>query len=386
MSQKSVHLHPLPKQTQLVALVPIFCYIAGGSICLGSPPLNRDVSDFHGQFGTMERGRPSKLCSAKTVNCPFQLPPSPPGLLMAGIPPNINLIETFQHEELIRYFTVAAAALVSYDVLINLDVEVKYIWATFHPRNRPVKLGSMIFNSMYLVQRYLPLFDRVLLDQYWTAVVGILLSELILALRIWAVWGRRTSIGVILLIMLIGGSIVAMVFIERFVRGIDCFMKNRDIYVCWMMLMIYDSGTKGCLRRDYKETDIIEASFLVLMGIPGFWACKSLDVFIASVRKGGSSQLMKVIYRDAVTLINIFIIFILPSDLIIVIAAHAILHIREVGSRDHIRGIDTLTVIMTTRDFPTENVECVVFASNAFRTIGEPEDLSQSIPEGLSRK
>ncbi|KAF9258630.1 hypothetical protein L218DRAFT_1004777 [Marasmius fiardii PR-910] len=132
-------------------------------------------------------------------------------------------------------FPAAGGALFAYDVLINLGDELNYVWAALEPRRRPIKWATVLFNLIYLAQRYMPLLDRVILDQYfmlgapnaracvitytlsaWCSILGILLSELILALRIWAVWARKPSIGIILVVLSLGCSVPATVFFAFF--------------------------------------------------------------------------------------------------------------------------------------------------------------------------
>ena len=63
-------------------------------------------------------------------------------------------------------YLAAGSVLWLYDALLTLDLEVEYVWASMDPRTRsvgPVRIG---FNLIYLLQRYLPFIDRVLLDLY----------------------------------------------------------------------------------------------------------------------------------------------------------------------------------------------------------------------------
>ncbi|KAG7091384.1 hypothetical protein E1B28_010422 [Marasmius oreades] len=218
----------------------------------------------------------------------------------------------------------------------------------------------------------------------WSSVMGILLSELILGLRIWGVWGRKPSIAAILVVISLGCSIPAVIFFERFLKGIQypelniagpdqlrrclTLMRNKEVYVCWILLMIYDSTS------------------FILMAIPGFQA----------YRTGGSSNLVKVVYRDGViyyalifmvSLINVIIILLLPADLVIIIspfervlhsvlASRAILHIRKVALRDNIQTDVTFGGMMTTIDFTSQDAEMSI-ASSVLRSTAEPDDQNQ---------
>ncbi|KAG7091409.1 hypothetical protein E1B28_010446 [Marasmius oreades] len=317
---------------------------------------------------------------------------------MAEIPPGVDLLETLEHETLVYYVVVAGGVLFVYDILINLDIEIECIWGTLDLRKR--KRGFVIFNLLYLAQRYLPLLDQVILDQYillgatnsrkceigftlsaWCSVVGVLLSELILVLRIWGVWAMKPSIAVILVALALGCSVPTVIFFERFLKGLQypeldmpglvqlrrclILVRNKDVYVCWILLMIIDG-----------------AGF-ILMAIPG----------VKAYRSGGNSNLIRAVYRDGViyyalifmvSLVNVIIILLLPPELVIIIspfervlhsilASRVILHIRRVALQDNIQRDDTFGGMMTTIEFISQDTEMSI-TSNVLQSTAEPED------------
>ncbi|KAF9445297.1 hypothetical protein P691DRAFT_710554 [Macrolepiota fuliginosa MF-IS2] len=102
---------------------------------------------------------------------------------------------------------VACTTLLVYDHLCTLDQEVAYVWSN------PLGGGSILF----VLNRYLPYVDTLMslnmnilsvhnpescLKQNtiltWFIVSGIIISEIILVLRTYALWGRRRLITVIL--------------------------------------------------------------------------------------------------------------------------------------------------------------------------------------------
>ncbi|KAG7091687.1 hypothetical protein E1B28_010706 [Marasmius oreades] len=298
---------------------------------------------------------------------------------MVEIPSDVDIVAALQHEVLVRYFFAAGEALFIYDVLLNFDVELEYIWAVLSPRKRPVKVKTVLFSLMYLVQRYLPLLDQIILNQYfisgastkractityatsaWGSIAGISISEVILVLRIWAVWAWKPLIGVMIVVSSVAGGIPALFFLSKFVRGVQypvidipgvseqlqrCFYMatNKEIVVPWILLMLADM-----------------AGF-ILMAIPG----------ISAYRSGGSSSFVKVVYRDGViyyaltfmvSLINVIVILILSPDLVLlltglervlhsILASHVILHIRKMASQDNIHGQTSTGIILTTIEF-----------------------------------
>ncbi|KAG7091655.1 hypothetical protein E1B28_010676 [Marasmius oreades] len=85
---------------------------------------------------------------------------------MVDIPPNEYMLETVRDTLVVRFAQVAAGALIAYDILINLDVELKYIWTALNPRKWPLKSASVVLNLIYLAQRYQPLLEQVILNAY----------------------------------------------------------------------------------------------------------------------------------------------------------------------------------------------------------------------------
>ncbi|KAF9261821.1 hypothetical protein L218DRAFT_945788 [Marasmius fiardii PR-910] len=180
-----------------------------------------------------------------------------------------KLVEDLGKQQIVSYVDAASAVLVIYEVLINLSVEIEYIWT---------KKWSFL-TVLYVLQRYLSFFDTMGLGLQrhlgahlnaadcmlnyqiagWSIITGLVLSEIVLTIRVWAVWERSVSIAI--------GLVVLM--------------------------MIYDVGA------------------LVMLLIPGFTACL----------RGKGSELVKTMYRDGVifyvltflvSMANVVIIIYLP--------------------------------------------------------------------------
>ncbi|KAG7091649.1 hypothetical protein E1B28_010670 [Marasmius oreades] len=166
---------------------------------------------------------------------------------MVEILQHMDVLERIRDELFLRFARVVAGPLCTYDILLNLDVEIKYVWAALNPRNRSIKIGPVVFNLVYLAQRYLPLWDRFILATYdslgpsdtktcvvtykmsaWNTVIGLVLSECILATRIWAIWADKPSVRVVLVGLALICSISAVLFFVRFVTGVQCqFLSSK---------------------------------------------------------------------------------------------------------------------------------------------------------------
>ncbi|KAG7089134.1 hypothetical protein E1B28_010842 [Marasmius oreades] len=257
-----------------------------------------------------------------------------------------RMVVGLTHQQIIKHIDVLNATLLVYDILLNLSLEIEHIW----------RRQWSYLTVLYILQRYTPLFDTAavtlqhhfalnLSPQYcdlnhkiasWSYVVGIVLSETILALRVWAVWKRSIPVGIGLSVWFLGCWIPCFVFLGKFLGAMEfaiapftkfrgCFISGGSniLYVCWVLLMIYDAGT------------------LVMILIPG----------VGAFRRGGRSELVRTVYRDGViyyaliflmSTLNVIIVLTLPPDLVYLLStfervlhslltSRAVLHIRQIA-------------------------------------------------------
>ncbi|KAF9254760.1 hypothetical protein L218DRAFT_1042409 [Marasmius fiardii PR-910] len=203
-----------------------------------------------------------------------------------------KLVQALSHQQIIA--VIFNATLLVYDIILNIDCEVEYIWT---------RKWSFL-TGLYALQRYLPLFDTVGVTLHhhfapnlspgrcdldhkiaaWSFIIGIVLSEIILTLRVWAVWQRSIPVGVGLVAYFFACWVPAYIFLGKFLAAMECkfpfpFPNFRGcfiaggsyiLYLCWVFLMVYDTGT------------------LTMILIPGF----------SAYRRGGMSELVKTVYRD----------------------------------------------------------------------------------------
>ncbi|TFK62609.1 hypothetical protein BDN72DRAFT_383656 [Pluteus cervinus] len=248
-----------------------------------------------------------------------------------------------------QYCTVASSTLYLYDLLLTLDLEVNLLW--------PSKWT--LFKVVYLLQRYLPLVDTMILVMMWEFghfnsetceslyrasgwpfVVGMILSEAILIRRTLAVWGdnRKLQIAIYLAFLCWMISIYWMLGIydntltyhssTSSMPGIHCFTTGKAHFnsLCWVLFTVFDIG------------------LLILISIPAYRAYRSRD---DSAVLG--SMLAQVVYRDgilyylclvALSASNIILTLKLPRDyadmlyslemiMYPILTSHVVLHIRE---------------------------------------------------------
>lgn len=269
-----------------------------------------------------------------------------------------ELTSYIESMRLVTYFDVVGATMFLYDYLLTLGMEVDLVWSS----------KWTFMKVLYLAQRYLPFVDAValcLLNQLSTTIdpttckivekargvlmiAGISLSELVLTLRVWAVWGRSSRVGLTLSILFFlafsssfvvsGFFLSSLQFVKKpFPAFQGCFMTNasRVVYLNWVILMAY------------------EAAILVMMVIPG----------ISAYRLGGDTVLHAIVYRDgvivyiylfALSTVNVIVSVSLPHIYVDILwsverclhsmlTSRVLLDIRAYGSRAHTVWADGIT-------------------------------------------
>ncbi|KAF9255738.1 hypothetical protein L218DRAFT_950532 [Marasmius fiardii PR-910] len=199
----------------------------------------------------------------------------------ASAPKVLEIIELLSHQRIIAHLDVLNTTLLIYDVIINLPVEIDHVW----------RRKWTILSVLYIVQRYLPFFDTALVTLHhnfgmnlsvsychlnyqivgWSFTIGVSLSQIVLTLRVWAIWRMSIPVGVGLTVLFLAIWVPFIPFLNY--RG--CLItggSNILFIVFWVFMMVYD----GCM--------------LVMMLIPG----------VTALRRGGRSELVKTIYRDGV--------------------------------------------------------------------------------------
>ncbi|TFK64466.1 hypothetical protein BDN72DRAFT_881486 [Pluteus cervinus] len=240
---------------------------------------------------------------------------------------------------------VAAAALYLYDWFLTIDLEVAFIW--------PSKLSAI--KVLYLLQRYMPLFDTVALvlshpfipilsvdtcahafqTACWLFLFGILTSEVILTRRCIAVWGNtKRNLYIFLSLLAVLCWIPCIVFLELYLQsltfvslpypGLYCFTAEGSniLYLCWILVAVYDAGTM---------------SVMMISGLRNYSPeCRESTLFRVVYRDGALYYL----YMFILSTLNVIIALTLPSGYATlltslervvhsVLTSRVVLHIRE---------------------------------------------------------
>lgn len=258
-----------------------------------------------------------------------------------------NLVTVLEHSRLVLYFDFASAAIVLYDYILTLELETRHVW---------FKQRWSLIRILFFINRYAPFVDitfslyNVLLPTNqgctimykfsgWSFCISIALSEVVLTMRTWSLWkGWRWSCVALVafylscwipIAVLLGIYFAdAEVYAIRLPGYATCIIipGNKSLYICWTLILAYDTGT------------------LALMVVAGTRSYTQLYG-----RFGGSSALLRTIYRDGITyyialfvlsLMNIVTVATLPKEFVNLfsvllrtvhstLTSRVVLHLRE---------------------------------------------------------
>jgi len=298
-----------------------------------------------------------------------------------------ELIVAGYNMQLVRYMGAVSAAILIYDYLLTFRRELKYIW------HSPWTLVKVI----YICSRYMPFVDTPLAIVFrdflvglsdhtcrtmlglvsWLYVVGMTLTELILVIRTWAVWGRNRWIALTLFVHSVASFVAVSYSTSQYVKSLQfavmpqfhgCFgiAASNILLVNWALFMVMESIYLSLMLANiytvYKQHHSITDLYRVLLhdGVTYFailFILSALNLIIVTTRTDLSSLLatpVRVIHS--------------------VLAARMLLHIRELGSRTS--QADAFTQItMRSMDFAPRQLPDTALEVTDSSTAWEEPDL-----------
>lgn len=230
-----------------------------------------------------------------------------------------------QHLNIETYVNACAITILSYDYLLTLPYEIKYMWT---------QKWSLI-KVLFFLTRYPVFFDTVCAIYLqlghnlsaevchalysatgWLIIFGIAVAEGIIIMRTWAIWGRQKSIGIFLISLFTASLITACVCLALFEKSTH--------FVPMSTLGPLSTG-KGCLA-DRANIDVVGtyASFTVFDTV----------IVILTVIKGlqlrelhpSHSNLFMTLYRDGMLFyVTLFVISLISVVVIVAVATDLML-------------------------------------------------------------
>jgi len=228
-----------------------------------------------------------------------------------------NLIAEFGRSRIKTEMRLAATSLLVYDYFLTLDSEVTLMWSS--------KLSLM--KILYFYTRYSAFIDvplvlyyqvktdisavdckRIYLSASWLVVVGIIVAEVILMIRTWALWqrGKRMAVALVTLSII---AIVAAGVIE-------------GLYLKTLTFASFPGNeTPGCLLIGGNPT--IGVNFILIIIVETVVLILTVTAGIQRFRFARSSQgLASVLHHDGVmfyvylftiSLLNFIVILTVPA-------------------------------------------------------------------------
>jgi len=245
-----------------------------------------------------------------------------------------NLVECLKDSRFASSVAVGSAALIFYDWLLTCDDELNFLW-----RRGKITYGRVLF----IMARYpglacaivglLPLTTTSNNATTCLTVVTILSSELILAMRTWAIWERSRAILVFLVVLTIACATPAIAVVER------------DVVTAVVVSSATSSGMQRCrtlmsaIKLAWVVPYLVVIVYEVVVLFLTLYRVLRLHKDFPSLR----SKLLDVLWIDGV----IYFVFMLALGIVNVGLA---LHVSDPELRDGFTQLQTVShSILSTR-------------------------------------
>ncbi|EJD35185.1 hypothetical protein AURDEDRAFT_175763 [Auricularia subglabra TFB-10046 SS5] len=233
------------------------------------------------------------------------------------------LFQSLERAKVVYYMHVAATCVFVYDHLTTFADEVDTVWPA------PWRAGKIFF----LVERYVT-WPELILTVYmeladieshachavFTYIVcsinlAIVVTEMILILRTWALWGGKQWVLVALALLLVATGAADLTIVADYVRK-TVFIRASDISPSLSGCAIKSSTRR--IAIGYMIVTAFELAIVVLTGIRG----------VQQFRIGHSSNLITSLYRDGflyfvylfvISLGNVLCIYLAPFEFVTLI-------------------------------------------------------------------
>ncbi|KAL4253247.1 hypothetical protein ABKN59_004733 [Abortiporus biennis] len=207
---------------------------------------------------------------------------------------------------------VAAATILFYDCILTFNNEATLIW--------PTKLN--LVKVLFFLTRYMAFIDVTLVLFYqlapgvsiatcqwaytasgWFIIAGIIVAEIILVVRTWAIWGRKNYVAIAL-------GIATTVFIMPCLIIEDIFLRSIEFSP------VLDPRIPGCIVS--SGNSIVAVEFILSIVFETFVLILTLIKGIQHFRISGSHSFLGILYRDGI-LFYIYILAISVTNLLVIV-------------------------------------------------------------------
>lgn len=243
---------------------------------------------------------------------------------------------------LLDYFYVTAAAVVIYDYLLTLHLEIKYIWSS---RWSYTKVLFLLNRYVAFVSTSVILYDQVFLDvsaevckttwplSVWLMVFRTVVATTILCVRTWAIWGKDRRVGIGLVAIMLAYVALQCVVVTRFLRS---FQFSPPPY--W--------GFRGCLFISASRQ--VWAQYASIFGVDALVLTLMIISAFRFYREGSKTELSFIIHRDGIQF-YVYLLCLSGANSIMALAAPITLIALLVPLENAMHSVFTARIILNIR-------------------------------------
>ncbi|EJD38841.1 hypothetical protein AURDEDRAFT_172160 [Auricularia subglabra TFB-10046 SS5] len=318
-----------------------------------------------------------------------------------------QLFSSLQRGTIVHYLHVSAACLFMYDYFTTLSDEVTFIWnARWGPGKALLLLVRYITWPELLVLLYIELFDittktchRAFVYTAWSLLFGVTVSEMVLILRTWAIWGARRNTLLLLCALLLGVTAVNSYIVAYYInhttsQSILHSRASSNPYISVIRAAGYIPGVTGCVLVAsthkvgiaWMTVTVFEFVIVVMTMIKGLehYKTSASSLFPSLYRDG----ILYFVFLFTISLVNMIVIYTAPDEYIILLAEtqrafHAllackiILHLRASAAARQVDVVSRPSAFVSTAI--QLNDVCVVGARDHIQSVsvwfgGDPVD------------
>jgi hypothetical protein len=242
---------------------------------------------------------------------------------------------------IVDYVYVSGAALLIYDYLLILPLEINLVWSSpwtytkiLYLLTRYIPLGGKAFalhNQLFLGVHIetCRIFWHIML---WLYVLGVIFAECIISLRTWAIWRRDRNVGIGLLLLMLSNLIVQFIFMHLFVQSTEFIPQYPGFRGCAI------ASSNNIIWVNFVALSVVQFVVLVLMVVSG----------IREYRSGDINKISKIIHRDGI-LFNVCLLLLTTANAVFMPALLDLSNL-FVGLEDVAYSVLTCRIVINIRD------------------------------------
>jgi len=247
-----------------------------------------------------------------------------------------------QQRTLMNGMYISAAALLVYDYMLTIHLEIKFIWSL---RWRYTEVIFLLVRYMPFIGTVFTLYNQLSFETspktckmtypvtVWLVILKLILAEVILAVRTWAIWRRNRIVGVSLAALTIANLVVQCIMANSFVNSLEYAPPPYP-------------GFRGCFVT--KDSRILWASCASLAAVEAIVLAFIAISAFRTYKQNNKNKFSYVIYRDGI-MFYVYLLCITVANGGILIAAPIGLTVLLAPLEDVLYSVFTARIILNIR-------------------------------------